>query len=209
MAKDSIQRFLDRIKSDREELREDLMGLPLNKSECKVGDFGCGWGYITWCLMHEIPNSECIGIDKFDPDNPPTLSYEQFSIDNVRSLFEEIDADQSPDFQKGDIVKGENLSSGFDLIYCKRVLYNIFISNNGDAELKQAINHIANALKSNGRFCLVEIQEAQFKSILEKSLIQANFEFDPPRCVGRLYKTLEKIYDQYPYLIYQCKKAKY
>jgi hypothetical protein len=175
-----------------------------------VGDFGCGWGYITWCLMHEIPNSECIGIDKFDPDNPPTLGYERFSIDNVRSLFKEIDADQSPNFRKGDIVKGENLSSGFDLIYCKRVLYNIFISNNGDDELKQAINHIANALKSDGWFCLVEIQEAQFKSFLEKSLIQANFKFDPPRCVYRLYNPLFGKNDpRYPYLIYQCKKAKY
>ena len=211
MDKSRYQQFLHRVKREREELQEDLINLPLNAStsKYKVGDFGCGWGYITWCLMHEIPNSECVGIDKFDPADPPILANEEFSFDRVRSLFIEIGADQSPDFRKGDIVKGENLSSGFDLIYCKRVLFNIFKGNNGDAELKQAINHIANALKSDGWFCLVEIQEAQFKDILEKSLAQANFELDPPRCVCRLYKTPLKDYEQYPYLIYQCKKGKY
>ena len=207
MDENKYQQFLDYIKSEREELREDLIGMPIIASK-KVGDFGCGWGYITWCLMHEIPTSECIGIDKFDPDDPPTFS-DGFSRENVQNWYKEIDAEKYPDFQQHDIVKDENIPSDFDLIYCKRVFYNIFINNNGDAKVKQAINHIARALKSSGWFCLVEIQESQFKSILEESLIQTNFEFSPPRCLFRPYKTLLKTYNEYPYLIYQCKQVKY
>jgi len=200
------QQFLDYIKPRMEELREDLVGLPINAFK-KVGDFGCGWGFTTWCLMREIPNSECIGIDKFDPENPPTWSND-FSLEYVQNWYKEIDANNYPDFRQGDIVKGENLPSDFDLIYCKRVLYNIFLTK-GESELIQAINHIVQALKPNGWFCLIEIQESNFKAVLEDSLTQTNFEFNPPRCLYRPYETLEGKDDKYPYLIYQCKKIKY
>jgi hypothetical protein len=105
------------------------------------------------------------------------------------------------------LFTGTILREGY-LIYCKRVLYNIFLTN-GEPELIQAINHIAQALKFNGWFCIVEIQESGFQSILEKSLIQIGFEFNTPRCLYRPYKTLMDNYDNYPYLIYQCKKIKY
>lgn len=199
------QQFLDRIKSEREELREDLIGLPVSEFK-KIGDFGCGWGYITWSLSQEIPASDCIGIDKFDPENPPTFDM-GFSLENVQNWYAQINADNFPHFLQGDIVSGENLPSYFDLIYCKRVMYNIF-SNGSEKELSQAINHIAQALKFNGWFCLIEINESHFKTALEKNLIQANFEFTPARCLYRSYRTLLEVYEKYPYLVYQCKKVK-
>jgi len=203
MNKNKHEQFLEFIKDKREELLEDLLDLPLRKIK-EVGDFGCGRGFFTWCLKHEIPNSACVGIDTFDPKTPP--DFYEFSIDIVRNFFKEY-ADESIDFVKGNLVTGENLPSEFDLIYCKRVLFNIYNHYWFD-ELKKSIDNIANALKSCGWLCLIEIQETKFKEILEKNLKQANFEFNTPRCVYRKYETLEKPYEKYPYLIYQCKKGK-
>ena len=206
MEENTYQRFLDRVKFETEELREDLIGLPLNMANWKVGDFGCGWGYVTWGLMQEIPNSECIGIDKFDPEYPPDIeSYGVFSYDKVQKNFKEINALRSPDFRKGDIVENKGLLSGFDLVYCKRVLYNIFGESAGETRLKQSINHIENVIKPNGWFCFVEIEEESFKVVLEEFLHQSSFEFNSPRRVHRPYA---RINNQMPYLIYQCKKKK-
>lgn len=207
MDENKYQQFLNYIKPEREEVREDLIGMPITAPQ-KVGDFGCGWGFTTWCLMQEIPATECIGIDKFDPDNPPTFA-KGFSLDSVQNWYKEIDAEKYPNFQQHDIVYSENIPTDFDLIYCKHVLYNIFIQSNGEAELTQAINHVAQALKSSGWFCLVEIRESNFRTILENSLRQANFKFAPPRCIYRPYKTLLKDHDKFPYLIYQCKQIRY
>jgi SAM-dependent methyltransferase len=205
MDKNKNQQFGDRINFERDELREDLMGLPINEFK-KVGDFGCGWGFVTWSLMQEIPASECVGIDKFDPNDPPTFS-EGFSRENIQNWYKQIDAKNYPDFWQGDIVSGENLPLDLDLIYCKRVMHNIF-SNKGEDELARAIKHIAQALMPNGWFCLIEIRESYFKTILEETLIQAKFEFSSPRCCYRPYQTLLKKFANYPYWIYQCKKAK-
>jgi len=191
-----------------EELREDVMDLPINEFK-KVGDFGCGWGFTTWCLMREIPNSECIGIDKFDPKDPPPPCSKDFSLEYVQNWYKEADTNNYPDFLQRNIVGDNNLPSDFDLIYCKRLLYNIFNKDSSAEQLAQAINHIAQALKSNGWFCLVEIQESSFKDVLEESLAQMNFEFSPPRLLYRPYETCLVKYDKYPYLIYQCKKIKY
>jgi len=195
--------------------------------------------------MLEIPNSECIGIDKFDPENPPPFEdifrNEQFSIDSVQSRFKEvideinsgivelqgndllsdicrviIDEEQHPVIRKGDLVTGENFSSDlnlyFDLIYCKCVLYNIFIGDNKNPDrddgVNLAINHIANALKPDGWFCLVDVEVLRNSSDLEDSLKRAGFKFDPPRRVIRPYKTIQVDYDQYYYLIYHCKKTR-
>ena len=185
------------------------MGLPINTFK-KVGDFGCGWGYITWSLMQEISVSECIGIDKFDPKTPPVWYQVEagFSLEKTQELSKQIDANKYPDFRQVDIISGKNIPSDFDLIYCKRLLYNIF-NENSRLELGQAINHIAQALKPNGWFCLVEINDLSFKTSLEEVLTQANFEFNLPRCVYRPYEAfLQQKVDDKPYLIYQCKLVK-
>jgi len=210
MNKIKYEEFLNIVKPKKEELREDLSNLPIIEYK-KVGDFGCGWGYFTWCLKHEIPDSECIGIDIFDPNNPPNFSdiinKSIFTLDRVKNLFIEY-AEESLDFRKGNIITGENLPSDFDFIYCKRVLLNIFggIENKEDY-LKQTIHNIGNAIKYNGWLCLIEVQEPRFNKILDEYLNQANFEFDTPRCVNRLYET-PCGNKEYPYLIYQCKKGK-
>lgn len=245
MGPDRLQQFFERISSEREELREDLLGLTLDIPKCKVGDFGCGWGYITWCLMLEIPNSDCIGIDKFDPDNPPPepedmSRNEQFTIDNVQNRFKKVvdeihsgtvelqkhdlsrnlcsqlsRMEKYPVIQKGNLLTGEILPSNpnpyFDLIYCKRVLYNIFLGDNKNPDrddgINLAINHIANALKPNGWFCLVEIAELRNLSVLEDSLGRSGFTFGLPRPVNRRYNTIFGNNDRHPYLIYHCRKA--
>jgi len=206
MNENENQQFIKHIRSESEELREDLMGLPINDFNL-VGDFGCGWGYVTYSLAQEIPASKCIGIDKFDPADPPTLNT-GFSLENIRSWFMGINAENPPEFRQGNIVSGENLPFGFDLIYCKRVMYNIFLTGD-ETELSQAINHIVQALRPSGWFSLVEIYESRFKTVLEEILIQANFAFLHPRYVRRPYKTLLKDYDTYPYLIYQCQKGEF
>ncbi len=215
MSDNKNQQFLDNVESARKELREDLANLPIGNAKYKVGDFGCGWGYNTWGLMFEIPNSESVGIDKFDPDNPPCIEdifrSEKFSLEIVSKQFEEFGLSQgmhSPSVVKGDIVTGENLPENLDLIYCKRVMYNICTGDNGDAAILQAIKNISNAVVVGGWFCFVEIQVSWFKPTIEEILTQENFEFNTPRLVHRPYKTLEKYYPEYPYLIYQCKKVK-
>lgn len=205
MNKNTNQQFRDRIKFERAELRDDLDGLPTSEFK-KVGDFGCGWGYITWSLALEIPDSDCVGVDRFDPENPPTLDI-GFSLENIQNWYGQINTENPPYFLKGDIVIGENLPLGFDLIYCKRVMYNIF-GDSKEEGLSQAINHISQALKPNGWFCLIEINEPYFKTVLEEILIRANFEFTSARCLYRPYRTLEKVYEKYPYLVYQCKRVK-
>jgi hypothetical protein len=232
MSLDKLQQFSERIKAEREELRFDLLGMAINSAECNVGDFGCGWGFITWCLLLEIPNSVCIGIDKFDPSNPPEpediFRDEQFSIESVQNRFEKVSDEirsgalglqvqepKYPTFQRGDILTGENLlpkfNHYFDLIYCKRVLYNIFVGDNSNPDREDGVNlaitHVANALKPGGWFCFVEVEELHNSLDLEGSLICSGFKFNLPRRVCRPYKTILQVYDKCSYLIYHCKKA--
>jgi len=244
MKPDRVKQFLEHMLLEREELREDLLGISLDQLERKVGDFGCGWGYITWCLMLEIRNSSCIGVDRFDPGNPPELedifSDELFTINNVQNRFNLVSQDLNSDaikfqehellrdlylqlslrknhpaVQRGDLLTGEdifpNLSLFFNLIYCKRVLYNIFLGDNKspdrDSGISLAINHISNALKPDGWFCFIDIENLRTSSTLEVILRQAGFTFELPRRVHRRYKTIQGDHDQFPYLIYHCRKT--
>lgn len=203
MNENKDSQFLERIRSEIEELQQDLQGLPINDFKT-VGDFGCGWGFITYALAQILPASNCIGIDKFDPDDPPTLNT-GFSVENVRDWYMKTNIEHHLDFRQANIVSGEHIPFDLDLVYCKRVLYNVFLKGN-EKELSQAINHIANSLRPSGWFCLVEIYEPQFQAILEEILNQANFAFTPAQCLSRPYNTLLKNYDLYPYLIYRCQK---
>lgn len=205
MEENTYKQFLDSIKFEQEELREDLEGLPIHEFK-RIGDFGCGWGFITWSLAHEIPDSNCVGVDRFDPERPPHLFEMGFSIENIQNWYKQKEIEKPISFIKGDIIIGENLPDDFDLIYCKRVLFNIF-GDDKKSELSQTINHISQALKPNGWFCLIEINESYFKTVLEEILVQENFDFMHPRVLYRQYKTPEKTFEKYPYLMYQCKKV--
>ncbi|MDP1545267.1 MAG: class I SAM-dependent methyltransferase [Anaerolineales bacterium] len=206
MDESAYKQFLDRIKFEQEELREDLKGLPTHEFK-RIGDFGCGWGFVTWSLAQEFPTSDCVGVDRFDFEKPPYLFEMGFSLENIQIWYKQKEIEKPISFIQGDIIIGENLPNGLDLIYCKRVMFNIF-GDEKKNELSHAINHISQVLKPNGWFCLIEINEPYFKTSLEELLIQVNFEFMPPRCLYRPYRTPEKTYEKYPYLIYQCKKVK-
>lgn len=253
MDKNRIQQFFDSLESERKELREDLIGLPLSTSSYTIGDFGCGSGNTTWCLLLELPYSNCVGIDKFEQLNIPRELLDNFerqdiedrfqcwSIDSVEGQSREIidyinssdvelqehnlsiyirhvivDEERYPVFRKANLLTGEGLSSDldhyFDLIYCKRLLHNIFVGDNinpdRDEGLNLVINHITNSLKPNGWLCIIEIAALRDSSNLEEYLKQCGFRFDSPRQVNRPYKTIERHYDKYPYLIYQCQKTK-
>ena len=49
-------------------MQDELRDVPLHISCRKIGDFGCGAGYTTRCLMLARQAGECIGIDKFSDD---------------------------------------------------------------------------------------------------------------------------------------------
>lgn len=136
-----------------------------------VADIGCGWGFTTLALMEELPGSDCVGIDKFNPNDPPcSAGYGLFSIAYVRHLYQQLGSGRSPVLKEGDILRDGDLPFGFDLIYCKRVLYNMWLHDNASNNLGKAIDHVANALKPNGWFCLVEIQQGNFTSTLQDSI---------------------------------------
>ena len=136
--------FFNRFKLELEDFNEELIGLPLEITNCRVVDIGCGMGYKTLGLMPKLQASECIGIDKFIGDwSSPALDEVQQKFDSVkefvlkehnklrddslkRELWELFRRGRHPIFQKGDIVKGEKLPSNLDLVYCKKVLGNIF-----------------------------------------------------------------------------------
>ncbi len=244
MNRNSLEKFLDRISYEREELIDDISDLPVKLPNIKVGDFGCGLSYITWCLMLEIPDSIIVGIDKYDSEEiPPELerifgrqeieekeTYRSIEIVQNRNddflckihSINEIPSDElllrdicyevniknrNPIIQKGDIVTGENIfpyfNEYFDLIYCKRVLFNIFGEDN--KSIIFALNNITNALKPGGWFCLIEIEEILSEANIEKYLTQANFDIKSSRKVNRPYETLSNI-QPHIYLIYHCQK---
>ena len=82
-----MQWLFERLKLERDDIREDLKGLDLDLStKSRIGDFACGWGYTTLSLMLEFQDAECIGVDQFkknpDLDTP--------SLDEVQQQYEEV-----------------------------------------------------------------------------------------------------------------------
>jgi len=176
-----MQQFLDQLTLEREDVQDDLESVRLSVPKCRVGDMGCGWGFTTLSLTLELRPSECIGIDQFVRDSIFGVP----AFEDVQSLFSVIRAgviDQASEvqrddlrndlrrlFQEGyypvlrasDIVTGENLPSELDLVYCKKVLKNIFDGayanpRSGAEAVASAIRNIAHAVKRGGQVCIVE-----------------------------------------------------
>lgn len=184
--------FFERLKLELEDLREELVGLASGRIDYRVGDFGCGWGYTTLGLMLELHVAESIGIDKFMGNFlSPSFQDVQHLFDTVREItikesdkspYDDLKGDirrllskgRYPVFQKNDIVKGSKLPSELDLVYCKRLLGNIYTGeyNNslkGDHAVSIAIANIVNTLKIGGLVCLVEKDSIYFAPFLEKA----------------------------------------
>ena len=221
--------FLDRLKLELEDLQEFLRGLPLNTPDCKVGDFGCEWGYTTLSLMLALNAAECVGIDKFTgKEFSPSLERAQQELDNVKAkviamsessqednLIGEIQnllrKGRWPVFHQKDIVQSNSLPSGFDFSFCKLVLGNIYTGeyNNiikGKDGVNLAIRNIANSTKQDGVICLVEKDTMNFTSFLQ------NARLTPVRICrisrgdigtfGRLTSSVSIV----NYVFYLCKK---
>jgi SAM-dependent methyltransferase len=185
--------FFERLKLELEDLHEDLAGLPLNTSDCRAGDFGCGSGYTTLGLIFALHVGECIGVDKFMGNwLSPSLQDVQRQFDAVRETLLTT-PDDSPDedslkgdirrllsegryplFQKHDIVKSNKLPNNLDFAYCKKVLGNIYTgeydnSLKGEEAVSLAITNIAGTIRYGGLVCLVEKAGINFAPFLEQA----------------------------------------
>jgi hypothetical protein len=184
--------FIEHLKLELEDLQEFLRGLPLNISDCKVGDFGCEWGHTTLSLMLELKAAECIGIDTFTgEDFSPSLEQAQQELDIVKAKIlampENAQEDnligdirnllrkgRFPVLQQDDIVQSNSLPSNLDFAFCKLVLGNIYTGkyNNtiiGEDGVRLAIRNIAKSTKQNGVICLVEKDAVNFTSFLQNA----------------------------------------
>jgi len=225
-----MQWSLENFELEREDLHQDLMGIDLNLTKCRVGDFACGWGNTSLSLMLELQCRECIGVDQFEKN----INLDVPSIQDVEEQFEKIkniaikntnsfensrgindihyllESERFPTFQIGNIVTGNNLPSELDFIYCKKLLQNILeggYSNpkQGDEGVKLAIKNIANAVKQQGHICLVEPAGTNFMAYLE----QAGLELI--RCCriqrSEIIGTKRNLLYKAQYLIYHYLKA--
>ena len=187
-----MQWSFERFEFEREDLRQDLIGLDLDLSKCRIGDFACGWGYITLGLMLELQCRECIGVDRFEK-NPildvPSIHDVQEQYNEIKNMvLQKTNSPQNngvindihhllsnecfPRFHTGDIVAGDNLPSELDVVYCKKLLQNVFeggYSNSyqGNDGVRLAVEHIANAVKRGGLIILVEPAGTNFMTFLD------------------------------------------
>ena len=190
-----MQWSFDRLNLEGEDIREDLQSLDLDLfSKLTVGDFACGWGYTTLSLMLELHDAECIGVDQFKKNlvlDVPSLDEVQRQFDEVKNnvlsqvnlkqeggikndVYQLFNNGRFPKFQIADIVKGRNLPSGLDFVYCKKLLQNVFeggynISPNGDEGVQLAIENITKTVKQGGLVCIVEPAGKNFMTFLESS----------------------------------------
>jgi len=188
-----MQLSFERFELEREDLRQDLVGLDLDSSYRRIGDFACGWGYTTLGLILESQCYECIGVDRFEKDpilDVPSINDVQKQFNDVKNLvlqreissqYKGIFADihhilirgRFPKFQLGDIVAGNNLPSDLDFVYCKKLLQNVieggYSNYQGNDKVRSAVEHIANAVKPGGLICLVEPAGINFMTFLEQT----------------------------------------
>jgi len=64
---DDIEAFFVEINEQRKRVQEDLKAIIWSSSSRKVCDFGCGYGYTTYCLSSILNANESIGLDS-NPD---------------------------------------------------------------------------------------------------------------------------------------------
>ena len=215
MNNDLIQQFLEQIAFERKELQKDLMGLPLHAFN-RVGDFGCGWGFITWCLMLEITKAECVGLDKFDPKNPPYLSdilnhahFSRHSVEtqlrkiskDIRSRNSEhkeddllseirhkiIDKERFPIFHKADLVSAKGLSPYLNS-YFHLIYCKRFLFNISIDSKENLVKAITHIANALKPQGWFCFVELGIPNYLESSLREVGFELDTPREVVRRYE---------------------
>lgn len=157
---------LKRLERELEDVRQELMGLPLIAPDCRIADFGCGYGYAIMSLMLELDAVECIGVDSDENKwQLPTIGQAQeyfkvgkdnFPKDNLSArLSELLERKRWPTFQRADILTSENLPKNLDIAYCKSLLGNL-PQENGHLILNRTINNIVDCLKQGGILCVVD-----------------------------------------------------
>jgi hypothetical protein len=221
--------FIERLKLELEDLQEFLRGLPLNLSDCKVGDFGCEWGYTTLSLMLALNAAECIGIDTFlgngfspsfqsvqqtfDQIKTTLLATPENSQENkvIREIRHLLRNGRFPMFQQDDIVQSNSLPNNLDFAFCKLVLGNIFNGEyhnpiKGKDGIDRAIRNIAKSTKQNGVICLVERDAMNFTSLLQGARLTplriCRISRGDIGTLGRLTSSVSIV----NYIVYLCKK---
>lgn len=221
---------INRLTLEHEDLKEFLRGYVLDMPNCKVGDFGCEYGYTSLSLMIELKATECIGIDTFTgKDFSPTLEKAQQELDKLKSNLLSVPKELQdnsligvaqnliskghfPVLKQGDIVQDNALPNNFDFSFCKLVLGNIFTGeyNNtvkGKEGVNRAIQNIANSTKQNGIICLVEKDTINFTPFLQNAGLLAfricHISRGDIGMSGRLTSPVSIV----NYVVYLCKKS--
>ena len=225
-----VNKIFELLKLHYEDIEQDLGEIPLKISNCKIGDFGCGWWYTSLSLMIALHANECIGLDKFIVNSLESVQNEidvlrelvtsssddSFSNDFREKIRHLIDESRWPEFRQDDVLKPSNLPHNLDLAYCRLLLRNIesgLYENllQGEDGVSLAINNIVNCINQDGLFCLVEeagrdfslyIQQANL-TLLRKCRITRN-DIGPAGRMSNKCMGLDTA--THDYIIYLCKK---
>lgn len=214
----------ERLALELEDIQQDLEGLPSIRSECRIGDFACGSGYATLCLMLEYHAMDCFGIDMSKSWQLPSRMQMQDDFDTVndndaptngisKKVKQLLDEGSWPTFRQADILDVHNLPSDLDLIYCKRLLHSIYMeeydnSPNGEEGVIVALNNMVGCLKPNGLLCLVEKAGINFAPYLERAKLTSlhTRSFRRPEIKGhqRIATSVEEGFD---FVVYHARKC--
>jgi len=221
--------FIERLKLELEDVQEFLNGLPLDLSDCKIGDFGCGQGYTTLSLMLRLNTAECIGIDTFLSNGfSPSFQSVKQTFDKIKSTVlatpENSQEDKIvgeirnllrkgyfPVFQQSDILQSNSLPINLDFTFCKLVLGNIFTGEysnriKGEDGVNLAIQNIANSTKPNGLVCLVERDVMNFTSFLQNARLKPLRVYRISRGDIGMHGRLTSSVSIVNYVVYLCEK---
>jgi SAM-dependent methyltransferase len=198
-----IRDFLNHIKNNKEQLKEGLRDIELPLPISKISDFGCGFGFTTYCPTSILNITESIGVDldpllidqankwfkaiklhiQFESEKilPDNIVYQRANM-----LLEVL---QPPAFIVGDVISGENLPSGIALAYCRKLLGNYKDNLSGIDQARLAINNIAKNIVHGG--WLVAVEESSggnFSQLLDQQgLTQVSITQSSPNKIVPLY----------------------